>query len=438
VFEKFQKLETLGLFDTNVGNKGLERIARLPNLNWLEIGDTKVTSAAAATLGTMTKLERLSLQGLSFKDADLKPLVGLKRLRELSLDGNRVTGAGLLHLGQMKSLRDLHLWTKGKVAESDLDHLSGLRLKKLWLNRFDNPSPKLFARLIACHGPEAEDIDFQGHSLGDAELKRLAAFPKLKKLTISGPFTDDGLRAVGGLTELQRLAVGTAPTDDNLSMPTTGRFTDAGLKHVVALNHLTELELFGGQLTDAGIAKCLRAMPKLTRVVLMTDGVGVETIRAINTLGGLQLLGFNTRSLTDPVFAHLRAANSLRTLWLFNTSMTDAGLAHLKGLRLNKLYCDGTFKTPVGTGHLIEALDAEETYLSLDKWPVTDAHLKRLTRFKCLKSLDLQNATITAAGLKRLTKLKTLRWLTIPAGLLTKAELKAFQKAHPDLHVSEG
>jgi hypothetical protein len=43
VFEKFQKLETLGLFDTNVGNKGLERIARLPNLNWLEIGDTKVT-----------------------------------------------------------------------------------------------------------------------------------------------------------------------------------------------------------------------------------------------------------------------------------------------------------------------------------------------------------------------------------------------------------
>ena len=45
---------------------------------------------------------------------------------------------------------------------------------------------------------------------------------------------------------------------------------------------------------------------------------------------------------------------------------------------------------------------------------------------------------LSAAGLLHLAKLKSLRCVSIPAGRIKKADVKAFQKAHPDLYVSEG
>jgi hypothetical protein len=99
-------LRGLNLFGTDFYGDGLEH---LPELEILELTQTKVGDDALAKIGRMQRLEVLSLDHTRITSAGLKHLVGMPKLRSLSLRGCEIDNSAVLHLAQMTSLQELDL-----------------------------------------------------------------------------------------------------------------------------------------------------------------------------------------------------------------------------------------------------------------------------------------------------------------------------------------
>jgi hypothetical protein len=101
--------------------------------------------------------------------------------------------------------------------------------------------------------------------------------------------------------------------------------------------------------------------------------------------------------LTDAEMEPMRRWASLRVLLAPNTAVTDAGLAHLAGLRrLAFLDLRGTRVTDAGLAHLEKATGLYR--LDLDGTAVTDAGLTHLKGLERLKELNVAGTRVTEAG----------------------------------------
>jgi hypothetical protein len=65
----------------------------------------------------------------------------------------------------------------------------------------------------------------------------------------------------------------------------------------------------------------------------------VRNVGEIERLIRLQRLVFIGSSISDAGLAHLKGLNNLSTLYLDNGQVTDAGLEHLKGLTKLRMLC---------------------------------------------------------------------------------------------------
>ena len=88
----------------------------------------------------------------------------------------------------------------------------------------------------------------------DDDLRHVSGLTNLQDLGLDNTqITDDGLRHLSGLTKLERLDLA------------FGQITDDGLKHLSGLTNLERLDLFGTQITDDG----LRHLSGLTKLVML-------------------------------------------------------------------------------------------------------------------------------------------------------------------------
>jgi len=155
---------------TQVTDRGVQNLERLPGLKSLSLEKTKITAAAGRTLAKLKALEYLVVSKNPLGDEFVTAIAEAPQITELDLDECQITGATLLDLNRLKSLETLSL-SYNPLTEEFLPKLAQLKnLRSLCL--------------IGC----SVNTDF---------LRELAGHPGLGSLSLEGcPVTDDGLRAL--------------------------------------------------------------------------------------------------------------------------------------------------------------------------------------------------------------------------------------------------
>ena len=135
---RLPQLESLGLWEPQSGDIGLESLTDLSNLNSLFIGDCKHTDEVLEALPELPLLESLVIQDCKgFVDDDLRHLQRLPNLKYLDVvcSTSSLGDVALEHLSQLNRLETLALRTPWKdVTDEGLAKLAGMKsLKQMYV-----------------------------------------------------------------------------------------------------------------------------------------------------------------------------------------------------------------------------------------------------------------------------------------------------------------
>ncbi|MHC4398858.1 MAG: leucine-rich repeat domain-containing protein [Planctomycetota bacterium] len=318
-------------------------------------------------------------------DEDLVHLRCLPGMKTLSLTGTRVTDAGLAEVARLHDLGNLHV---------------------------------------------------RGTAITDVGVAQLLALEQLSILSLDYTVvTDEGLQALARLPRLQELSV----VDTNVTKEGASRFaaarSDVSLtwralssethrRAAVALlrsgayvdfdDHTTgeactSVRVVADEPADPLDFSNLENLDDL-RSLAVRDRLDVAKLEILGRLHGLEYLSFDT--ISDSGLAHLKGLKNLKTLALRGTQITNAGLAHLKNLtNLESLDLNNTQITDAGLEHLRTLANLE--LLDLSDTRIADAGLEHLKHLTKLESLWLSSTQITDAGLVHLRSLVMLRFLEL-------------------------
>ncbi len=178
---------------------------------------------------------------------------------------------------------------------------------------------------------------------------------------------------------------------------------------------------------------------------------------------GIKTLLLHGTQATDGGLKHIGKMASLEAIYFWDaTSITDAGVAHLAGLKnLKKIHISRSQITDeslvlLSSLPMIEELSLQEGHFS-DKgflrlkgqntlkqlatgrgtFEVTDAGLIHFKEFKNLVLVDLQNSKVTAQGLEHLKGMPGLKTIWVSGTTITDKELELFRQAMPGVSVTK-
>jgi len=186
-------------------------------------------------------------------------------------------------------------------------------------------------------------------------------------------------------------------------------FGDEHLAMLKSFKNLTELELVGANVTDAGM----------------------QEVALITSLRSLYVFG---TPITDAGLKEIARLEKLTSLGLERTHITDAGLAELSRLKeLRQLYLDRMNITDKGARHLARL--SELTTLSVVETKITEAGLAELSSLGSLSTLKVGGQRITDGSVEQLVKFKNLSELRIINSQLTEAGFQKIKAALPETNV---
>jgi hypothetical protein len=117
-------LKSLNLGDAQVTSAGIKSLSGLKNLETLDLGFTKdVGDAALPVLAKLPKLQVLGLGGTKITDAGIPLLASFKSLKEVKLGATAVTDKGIAALEGCKGLTVVHLGKKTKISPQAIERL---------------------------------------------------------------------------------------------------------------------------------------------------------------------------------------------------------------------------------------------------------------------------------------------------------------------------
>ena len=194
------------------------------------------------------------------------------------------------------------------------------------------------------------------------------------------------------------------------------------LTPIAHLTGLSNLELQGTRITDAGLAPVagFTGLKSLNLGHTPIADAGLKHLRNLTRLNHLDLEGTH---ITDAGLSRLAGVTSLMVLYLNNTGVTDRGLAHLDGLvSLTRL---GLASTKVTDAGLVDrAKTPSLAHVNLYKTDVTDTGLKHLAGLRSLATLNIAETRVTDAGLRQLVQMKRLTGLVIDGNQATTPAIR--------------
>jgi hypothetical protein len=251
-------------------------------------------------------------------------------------------------------------------------------------------------------------LDAQG-LMTDAVLARVACLEHVTALRLNGSreLSDDGLRHLAGMPQLEQLYLSEYPG---------GKLTDRGL---AALRHLSNLRTFAVAwqrgISDAGVAN-LRGCDRLERVDLMGSPTGDGAIEALQNKQHLRHVSTG-RLVTDMGLSLLGNFPALRNdsgmdqrgRLLIDGPFTNAGLAQLAGLEgvyELDLFWHVSGITSDGMAHLLDLPNLRA--LGADGALSDDVAMRHFAAIPRLERLRAQEAVATDAGFAALAASSTL------------------------------
>ena len=137
--------------------------------------------------------------------------------------------------------------------------------------------------------------------------------------------------------------------------------------------------------------------------VAFPDMVPVVNLTCLHDLPDIRRLALRTPAVTDASLAHLRGLAKLEYLNLNFTNVAGPGLVHLKDLP--SLRGLGLGSTPMGNAELAYVGSLTQlTALGIGGKDISDAGLEHLTSLHRLESLDVFGTKVTREGLDHLQK----------------------------------
>jgi hypothetical protein len=249
-------------------------------------------------------------------------------------------------------------------------------------------------------------IDWQANTiqprppLSDQDWEGICAVMKDHRIT--------GLNAGGQMTDAAMERLSRLDHVTRLIFDGTKRLTDDGLRHLVRMPQLLELDLSdhpGGRVTDRGL-DALRHLTELRRFQICWQGgisdAGVANLAHCEHLESVNLLGTPTGDGALRALAGKATLSHLKT----GRQVTDAGLPLLHQFPAFKRWQGGEAR------YGLMSFQAEPTHLLIDG-PFTDAGLVRLAGLDGLFGLSFFGHTpaLTPKGLGALTGLPNLGFL---------------------------
>jgi len=413
-----------------------------------ELGITSINSANLIgdddlqIISQLNQITSLNLDGSKrITEKGLEHLARMPQLQELII-GGQVTDRGLEMLRHLPELRVFKMYWQGKVTDDGIANLKFCdqleEVDLLGCNTGDGA--------IAALAGKPKLRRFQtGRNVSDEGLALLQQVPAFKtpysqepefglmsfsaeptNLLIDGPFTHQGLQSLRGLDGLAGLSF----------FWHTSRLRGEDLQH---LNGLANLFFLGcqGELCDDDAMRHIAALPKL-RMLMGQGTVATEegfrdfsrsqTIEyfwgrecpnltgagfvALSRMPALKGLAASCKFVDDSALASLPDFSALKELMPMDVE--DDGFRHvghceqLESLIL--MYCRNT--TDVATSHITGMPNLKKYHAGYTM--ITDKSLELLSRIKSLEKISFEGCMfITDAGIPFLTTLPRLREISI-------------------------
>ena len=314
-----------------MNDHALARVAALSSsgletLTEIDANRSAVTDAGLASLGKLPALKKLVLDGTVVTNQGMKALQNVRSLEHLSLNSTKITAEGLAFLAELPGLKRLEI-SQCSLTPAEFAAIGKLpALEALVLNR--SPDVNDEALDLICEASTLKSLQLnETIGLTDKGLMALAKVPALEELHLNrSQITGVGLGAAiskGGLKRLKLLAISAAPI--NL----------AGARAINSLKTLESLDIgFIAGMNDIVFGEFIEGMKNLkTLNVEVSKGLtGPGLVKLKVASNSLETLLLPNSGMTDQGFVHLKGHKKLRFIDLSNTSVTLAGVQQFKRL----------------------------------------------------------------------------------------------------------
>jgi internalin A len=194
----------------------------------------------------------------------------------------------------------------------------------------------------------------------------------------------------------------------------------------------TQLDLRGTSVTDSDLAAASGAEFGRVTTVLLT-GTQVNDAGVVHLVGlPLRQLDLGRTEISDAALATLQRLG-LERLELTSTRVTDAGLVHLKGLPLAMLTLRDTKIRGTALGSL-EGMNLR--LLDLSRTQIADGSIAALEKVKAIDTLDLSDTPITDQAVPHLQRIPGLSTVDLAGTKVGSEAVARLKRSRPKLVVN--
>jgi Leucine-rich repeat (LRR) protein len=285
----------------------------------------------------------------------------------------------------------------------------------LWaLDAADTVDPRVLLEL-----PELKVVVLSGPQVNDEWLNCIAQVPKLRVLSLAGSeqgtISTDNLKRLSRSSQLESLSLGGSWVQDET------------VKGIAPLRQLRSLGLARIPNVTSVLFAQLDELTELRQLVVnRAERIGDENAEHLSQLQNLQTLWLIDTSISDATLLHVSQLTRLQWLDLSQTNVGDSGMVHLAKLaNLKRLNLAHTY---VGDQGLLPLARLPQLrHLKLGGANITDDGLPVIGRMTQLESLELWPSFVTDDGLTHLRTLTNLKQLSVGPHITEKAADKLRQ-----------